>query len=73
MLGIAGECKLKDLFIIRGDSVMAYDLYKNTFQQEWVYLIYESKLHDLTKFLELEEIGMAVHFWLLNHGLKSAI
>ena len=41
------ECKLKDLFIIRGDSVTAYDLYKDASQEEWVYVIYYSKRQDL--------------------------
>ena len=41
------ECKLNDLFIIRGDSVTAYDLYKDASQQEWVYVIYYSKRQDL--------------------------
>ncbi len=27
-------CKIKDLFIIRHDSVTAYDLYKDKMQQE---------------------------------------
>lgn len=40
-------CKIKGLFIIHGDSVTAYDLYKDKTHQEWVYVMYYSKRQDL--------------------------
>ena len=41
------DCKIKGLFIIHGDSVTAYDLYKDKAHQEWVYVMYYSKRQDL--------------------------
>lgn len=41
------NCKSKDLFIIHGDSVTAYNLYKDSHQQEWVYVMYYSKRQNL--------------------------
>ena len=41
------SCKIKGLFIIHGNRVTAYDLYKDASQQEWISVLYYSERQDL--------------------------